>query len=640
MSFQINDSVVDFGPSEFAIMTGLKFHDWAEPPETSNFHNTVFNGKRALLFVDIHNHFLNECGTCGGNSLLALKLAFLCVLYGILLVRDRKSEKIKLQYMHIIDDLEKFNNYPWGRISYEFLVRVTHALSDFMDRRKQQGTKAKLVVDGFTVVLQTWAYEVISNLGARCAIRCEDMDGRLPRILHWKVVESFDYDVITTYFLPSNVKPIEEERQLLLSLGVSKYDSPGISSIPAQYNSKLKRRRLHFDEVVVGHSEKKENDGEVKFRGLFEEIYVHPSSRILRSQSPEYRRELSPAISKTDESCEPHKLKAEEWLDSNDLLLAFKKLMVKISKMDDKISGIHDLLIEAKLIHKQHPAKLSEKDMKACTPVNKPARNLPPKSLSQQWDMKSSKVSQHCGTQLVNSSEKMSPLAKPEVATPNSIVGGNSTPYDPHDSNYNQLDVEKPLSIHLPTKVITEVKATWFNDICDGEGWLREDHIDVLINLLILKYKKEPHRFKKEWACMEQICWISIKEQKITVYDSMSYLTEWSVVSKPFHLVAKFIPLFLYKTNIWLHKGYTEPLKPKWDVVCCTENPNQTNNGDCGIMAMKYMECLVSGQPISSIDPDRCRIFRRSYCAQLYKFGMDEQKEDGAQQFDIIKGTS
>lgn len=68
-----------------------------------------------------------------GESELTLKLAYLYMLFGILLIRDRSSENIDIMYLHLIDGLDRFNSYEWGRVVYDFLVSETHGARDMHD---------------------------------------------------------------------------------------------------------------------------------------------------------------------------------------------------------------------------------------------------------------------------------------------------------------------------------------------------------------------------------------------------------------------------------------------------------------------------------------------------------------------------
>lgn len=54
-------------------------------------------------------------------------------------------------------DLEKFENYPWGRVAFKVL----------MDSLKAKDlTQTGYTVDGFIQVLQVWAYYAMPELGA------------------------------------------------------------------------------------------------------------------------------------------------------------------------------------------------------------------------------------------------------------------------------------------------------------------------------------------------------------------------------------------------------------------------------------------------------------------------------------------
>lgn len=84
LSFRINKQVIDFGPAEYALMTGLKFSAMESPPDDSEIYQNVFNGKRFLQFKSIDTEFRKECKSTDGDSEMSLKLGLLYVLYGVL----------------------------------------------------------------------------------------------------------------------------------------------------------------------------------------------------------------------------------------------------------------------------------------------------------------------------------------------------------------------------------------------------------------------------------------------------------------------------------------------------------------------------------------------------------------------------
>ncbi|KAH6837458.1 hypothetical protein C2S53_018173 [Perilla frutescens var. hirtella] len=148
--------------------------DWLKSEEASRA--LLFTNQRSLKFIDTSAAFRTKCQKTRGRSLLALKLAFLFVLYAVVLSRDRKEKNIEMQYRHIVDDLQKFEEYPWGCVFYEYLVRAT--LSQHM------------------------AYELMPDLGRDCANAVKENLSRFPRILRWKVEEYYQHDYLLGYFAP------------------------------------------------------------------------------------------------------------------------------------------------------------------------------------------------------------------------------------------------------------------------------------------------------------------------------------------------------------------------------------------------------------------------------------------------------
>lgn len=85
----------------------------------------MFLGRGGLKFHDIHSKFVGECRK-DGNSVESLKLGLLYVVYGFLLGRDKFTDNVDLKYLHLVDDLDVFVNFPWGSVSYNFLVKQMH----------------------------------------------------------------------------------------------------------------------------------------------------------------------------------------------------------------------------------------------------------------------------------------------------------------------------------------------------------------------------------------------------------------------------------------------------------------------------------------------------------------------------------
>lgn len=117
---------------------------------------------------------------------------------------------------------------------------------------------------------------------------------------------------------------------------------------------------------------------------------------------------------------------------------------------------------------------------------------------------------------------------------------------------------------------------------------------------------------KDHWVLFK----VSFLQQQVIVYDSLS--TPSSTISTYFDHLRRNFPRVMRSKQLWGKLATDIPLRDEWQIVICPNTPKQCNGHDCGIMAMKYMECLIRELPFKKIIPTRGAIYRRSYCAQLY----------------------
>ncbi|KAL8470596.1 hypothetical protein ACS0TY_033230 [Phlomoides rotata] len=123
--FHVNGEKTEFSPHEFSLIIGLHFGHKSPIPPFSKIYTNNFKKNRLLKLIDIENAFMKAKD--GGEGDLSLKLALLWVLHGILLVKGHTSKKIETQYIHLVDDLDEFNKFPWGHVAFEFLIKEFRA---------------------------------------------------------------------------------------------------------------------------------------------------------------------------------------------------------------------------------------------------------------------------------------------------------------------------------------------------------------------------------------------------------------------------------------------------------------------------------------------------------------------------------
>ncbi|KAH6833167.1 hypothetical protein C2S53_008110 [Perilla frutescens var. hirtella] len=227
LSFNINGRNLDFTPFDFAIITGLKFSPCSILPVESELHRCVFGSKCSITVDEIEKAFKAECRASAGCSELSLKLAFLLILFGILLVRGSRNKNVDMTYLHLADDIQM------GEVAYDLVVRQTHRAKFTLDKLLRNDKRIQLDANGFSLVLQVWAYEVIPVVARNAAQKIECAANYFPRILRWIATKPIKFDIVYTYF--HNVKsdtlhmlicPTDFEKQLLHVLGVYEIPSP------------------------------------------------------------------------------------------------------------------------------------------------------------------------------------------------------------------------------------------------------------------------------------------------------------------------------------------------------------------------------------------------------------------------------
>ena len=207
----LKGSPIRFSAVEFSIITGLPFGALPQLELTSfRLRDTYFDGSSKIRSDNFEKQFKLICesennkatnpteedGNQTKNANIdedIVKLALIFFLEQALLGKENKN-LIDLQWMHLVDDLEAFNQFPWGRISYE---RTLVSLQKSVDKRNKRTVQKKEVpkkdgkpktptelytLVGFPFAFQIWAYEAIPALGFRFAAR---VGQNCPRILNW-----------------------------------------------------------------------------------------------------------------------------------------------------------------------------------------------------------------------------------------------------------------------------------------------------------------------------------------------------------------------------------------------------------------------------------------------------------------------
>lgn len=141
-----------------------------------------------------------------------------------------------------------------------------------------------------------------------------------------------------------------------------------------------------------------------------------------------------------------------------------------------------------------------------------------------------------------------------------------------------------------------------------------------------LRWERASHVFgvgnvgTNHWVLFE----VSFIQQKVIVFDSL-HMPRSSICDYFSHLCRN-IPHVLRSQELWGKMQGESPLRDEWEVEIFPNTPRQATLFDCGIMCMKILECLIRGLPLDNFKPDRCGVFRKSYCSQVYAWSQQQKR--------------
>ncbi|KAI5348045.1 hypothetical protein L3X38_000932 [Prunus dulcis] len=267
LSFLLGCDVAQFTRQDFCLITGLRF---GEVPEVSSGESDEIRLQK--------RYFIDEGITCNALEEAFLrcteeddiyKLALVYFAELVVLGRD-KHLNINLNYLTLVEDLDAFNRYRWGSVSFDktqdsLFSAPTKYVKSFENeegrgkgkskvtgtsRRNEKGKKDKhgeaqrsgWSFKGFTYALQIWVYELIPRMADLNYCKVVDPTA-VPRILRWRTTTSVpEMRKLNNYFFQSKESvqlralfPSEEEmRQPYWSWPQDRPTVVSIESIPSE----------------------------------------------------------------------------------------------------------------------------------------------------------------------------------------------------------------------------------------------------------------------------------------------------------------------------------------------------------------------------------------------------------------------
>ncbi|KAK0591005.1 hypothetical protein LWI29_034332 [Acer saccharum] len=194
MWFSVGEKTIRFSMQEFCVVTGLDCSpypsvDVLTKVEGVRLRDEVFFGNMDLHINDLEEAFVKANID---DDKTIVKLALLYFLETVLLATGKNSP-LDSQHLLLVDDLEKFNKYPWGRACFEMTM---NSLKDAL--REKKPTVYNLV--GFPFAFQVWAFEAMPSIGT-LGPKFATKDGcALPRINSWWSTGAPDHKKLQEFF--------------------------------------------------------------------------------------------------------------------------------------------------------------------------------------------------------------------------------------------------------------------------------------------------------------------------------------------------------------------------------------------------------------------------------------------------------
>ena len=147
-----------FSMEEFRLITGLNC-GMPDEEDSKQDKNAVFEffGVRSITIANLLNKFL----AYREDNVYKMKMALLLILEGVVLGGDKKR-KVRPFHVKLTEDLDRFNNFPWGRSAY---LDLHQSLASSLDTRMESVQAALAVSDnaraGYTIRGFPMVFQVI-----------------------------------------------------------------------------------------------------------------------------------------------------------------------------------------------------------------------------------------------------------------------------------------------------------------------------------------------------------------------------------------------------------------------------------------------------------------------------------------------
>ncbi|XP_075112659.1 uncharacterized protein LOC142182318 [Nicotiana tabacum] len=213
MRFVVNDSRLEFGLGEFALVTGLKCKGGTSIESIAeNRLISKYFGTASVTFAQLADCFKKKKWERDDDALKITVLYFV----NSFLFSQLKTKAISRSYIDLVESGD-FNNYPWGIDVYK--ATIDSCSNKFQDK------PSFYRLGGFPLALQTWLYECCPSLDGHFADHLGN--NKLPRILKWAVMGQIPNERVALQMCSlqrkqlKNITPTDDEKKQFDVRGLS-----------------------------------------------------------------------------------------------------------------------------------------------------------------------------------------------------------------------------------------------------------------------------------------------------------------------------------------------------------------------------------------------------------------------------------
>ncbi|GMN59508.1 hypothetical protein TIFTF001_028602 [Ficus carica] len=199
LCFELSEDLGRFSINELCLITGLKCVGSTHLPVVeSRLISRYFS---TLRVVSRENLELQMSNSKFDNDDDAVKLSLLYIIFCIPLL-NASSVKIDPKFFVMADNLDAFNDFPWGVLSWEATrAAICNTIENKMSSKRRplkKNDKIHYSITGFPHALLVWSYETLPSIASKFTTK---YDQAIPRMMSWTTADNVMFNDIFTAFI-------------------------------------------------------------------------------------------------------------------------------------------------------------------------------------------------------------------------------------------------------------------------------------------------------------------------------------------------------------------------------------------------------------------------------------------------------